>query len=813
MGIRIHFSDQTDKTLETLRAVRITELNSYCKPELPKPSNEVDPELEQISLQSTLQILTQYVNETPSDEKEWDSWIDRFQTLFIQFACNSLVSSFGLYERLIPSLSESIFLCSFMYFWFSLTTEQKSMLFEIFSALSSRSVPSTAGLIFVSMEMAVMELDCQSVVSLSECSFPFPFSFIIHWCSVLHFEDSGLRLIGYCLCHSILPDNLFPILQDLWIMNSRRFPSPTPIASAYRRIKRQIPSMSFFMMFLITRVPDVSTAEGLIDSCVLDMGNWIDLSKFYSTKLKETEDPNDKLILKRGLVKSLFQSGQLSEILAICDSCDDPELQAYHLCTQLSLCQFKSVYEELDSTSVLFRIENPKSSNLELKKNFYLSMGMILSYLHNNDKNGALNFIQDIQSTYYIHYTNELNHNKSDILPSQLYLFFLNELHHYLISTNAPSLIPSSFTRLNKIILQNKDNSAIWSDVFVFRKFVSFLYSSVKLPICPIAISSNLRVGDYIEELKQDVAPCYPVTAGLAYRDYMYVFAKLLYSNNQPSEALTIVKQLRNATMEERILSTTEEIEIEEFRIRCYNRILKWELIDLNEEVLLEKYGEVSALSKLSINYKIYLTLNKLYSQFIMHSHNSPSSELLQAYTMIVTNGLILFPGKQSASQLNLLHHLLSLINHGESASVNLLASTLYEIPLLSFQQILGSIIDYAAIAPKKWGVSSLQNMMYRKLLSLLLTKEQFLSWIVIRLENDRTDLVNELEGSLMAKKQQLVHSILQLKKELIILFQNKLSVLLNICQMNDLDVASSVYKETMNRPDQVTFCLFIDVV
>lgn len=265
--------------------------------------------------------------------------------------------------------------------------------------------------------------------------------------------------------------------------------------------------------------------------------------------------------------------------------------------------------------------------------------------------------------------------------------------------------------------------------------------------------------------------------------------------------------------MKEKTLSTTEEIEIEEFRIRCYNRILKWEMIDLNEEILLEKCQEVSCLSKLSVNYKVYLTLNKLYSQYIIQAHDSPSSELLQAYTMIVTNGLILFPGKQLASQLNLLHHLLSLINHGDAPSMNLLASTLYEIPLVSFQQILGSIIDYAAIAPRKWGVSSLQNMMYRRLISLLLTKEQYMSWIVIRLENDRADLVNEIEGSLMVKKQQLIQNILQLKKELICLSQNKLIALLRTCQTNDLVAANSVYVEIMNRPDQVAFCMFVNVV
>ena len=181
-------------------------------------------------LQQATDLLIQLLKERPKREIEWDRWIARFQSLCIQFACDCT-----LYERSLLTM----FIPCFIYFWFSLSSKQREILHGLFTNLLNPTIPYKIEIIFISMQMSIVDLDVQSIHAFNEQSFPFPFDYIIHLCSNLHFDDSGIRLSQYIFHNpkktSILTPQTF---YDFINMNNRSSSARVPVMAFYSFIQK-----------------------------------------------------------------------------------------------------------------------------------------------------------------------------------------------------------------------------------------------------------------------------------------------------------------------------------------------------------------------------------------------------------------------------------------------------------------------------------------------------------------------------------------------------------------------------------------------
>ena len=181
-------------------------------------------------LQQATDRLIQLLKERPKREIEWDRWIVRFQSLFIQFACDCT-----LYEK----SSLILFIPCFIYYWFSVSPKQREILRGLFINLLNPAIPYKIEIIFISMQMSIIDLDVQSILAFNEQSFPFPFDYIIHLCNNLHFDDSGIRLSQYIFHNpnkaSILTPQTF---YDFINMNNRSSFARVPIMAFYSFIQK-----------------------------------------------------------------------------------------------------------------------------------------------------------------------------------------------------------------------------------------------------------------------------------------------------------------------------------------------------------------------------------------------------------------------------------------------------------------------------------------------------------------------------------------------------------------------------------------------
>ena len=194
--------------------------------------------MEEVSIHYTVQLLIQLVNTLPSDDEGWISWITQFQTLCIQWVCTSQFDIQSLFERFMPSITEALFLPCFVFLWFSLSTEQHNLLHNCFSKLATANIPHSVGIVFLSMQMSIMDLDPKSVFRFSEVIFPFPFDFIIHLCCMLHFDDSGIRLANTILQNSVDTLDINEIMKDCITMSNRSCITEFPVFSSYVFIQK-----------------------------------------------------------------------------------------------------------------------------------------------------------------------------------------------------------------------------------------------------------------------------------------------------------------------------------------------------------------------------------------------------------------------------------------------------------------------------------------------------------------------------------------------------------------------------------------------
>lgn len=199
---------------------------------------EIGSEITEISITYTIQLLIQLVNKLPTDEQGWTSWINQFQTLCIQWVCASQFDIQPLFERFIPSLADALFLPCFVYLWFSLSAQQHILLHSCFSTLATAQIPHSVAIVFISMQMSIMDLDPKSVYAFDHMEFPFPFDFIIHLCSMLHFDDSGIRLANTVVQNPVIDTlDINGIMKDCITMSNRSSITELPVFSSLMFIK------------------------------------------------------------------------------------------------------------------------------------------------------------------------------------------------------------------------------------------------------------------------------------------------------------------------------------------------------------------------------------------------------------------------------------------------------------------------------------------------------------------------------------------------------------------------------------------------
>lgn len=534
------------------------------------------------------------------------------------------------------------------------------------------------------------------------------------------------------------------------------------------------------------------------------MSDWKDIHHFFTSTYEHALTPSDRLIAKKGIVKSLFRCGQLSDILTLCSDEIDSELQEYRICTQFALCQFQSVYEEMHNQQIHFNYDLKRNTFLELKKSYYLSLSTILTLLCDKEDSKAIHFIKYVQSLYYENYTNQLKHNKSNYLPSQVYLFIMNELSTLLTGTNPQVAAYHVFSHLNQLV-EHHANSDMWSDVFTFRKFVHFLYPSVKLSNHLMSISGRIQIPHFIEELKT----YYDSTPHSLPSCYTYTFAKLLYHNHRVEEAVHVIKQLKSSLMRiDNEVPSLAGMENQEYIVRCSNRLLKWNACKVSEQELIRCYHDVLDMPQIAMNYKIYCTLTRLYSQI-----QNPTDEFVKCFVMIVTNALMLVPERQSISQLDLLHHYIHILNTIDDSFSSLINAAFVQIPISSFHLVINTLIDYGKIAETKWGVDSFQYSVYRKYLIYLAQNEHYLASIITQLQHPSLKLYQELFSVLIESKPQSLHSILHLAEEMRQLVDNKLGrfyTLFHIRQPTEFSVFAKEYSEIWEAPNLVSFIILL---
>lgn len=195
-------------------------------------------DLKDISINSTVQLLVQLVKKPPVQADDWIQWVSHFQSLFVQCVCSNRCHALSLCKQFIPSLEAYLFLSSFVFFWFSLKSSQRVLLHNSFLSLTPLSIPHSIAIVFISMQMAIIDLDIKSTLFFDEKELPFRFDFIIHLCSMLHFDDSGLRLANMVL-HSLHSDafDVNGILKDCINMNNRSCIISFPVLSSYQLIR------------------------------------------------------------------------------------------------------------------------------------------------------------------------------------------------------------------------------------------------------------------------------------------------------------------------------------------------------------------------------------------------------------------------------------------------------------------------------------------------------------------------------------------------------------------------------------------------
>ena len=163
----------------------------------------------------------------------------------ISHACQELSLLLSTLLRLIPSLSDTLFLPSFLLLWQSFPSpsigqieqvgqvgqvgqvEGRETLQNSFARmLTNPSFPLSLSLLPISVQVMLIELfpPTQSI------RFPFPFSPLIHACSTFHFNESGIRLFEYAIDHGY---PLSPLVMEQVVM-------------MYSRLN--VPSRSFWLM-------------------------------------------------------------------------------------------------------------------------------------------------------------------------------------------------------------------------------------------------------------------------------------------------------------------------------------------------------------------------------------------------------------------------------------------------------------------------------------------------------------------------------------------------------------------------------------
>ena len=531
---------------------------------------------------------------------------------------------------------------------------------------------------------------------------------------------------------------------------------------------------------------------------MMSMGEWKDIHSFVDQKLQQSTCPTTQLQVKKGIIKVLFQLDQFDDVLTLCQDCQgDEDCYTYQICTEFSLCQFQSVYQQLQEHPITYHIDLHDSNPISLKKSYYCTLATLLTLLCNHETMKALQLIQDIQSMYYSQYIYQLKHYKTENIPSQLFLFFFHELNQYIRGNNPSKQSVFSNSRMNSIILQNKNNSSIWKDIFVFRKFIQFLYPSIKHNDQLPTISSHLQIEPYLGNLKQIIQK-YPANqqASLSFRQYQYTYGHLLYCNHHQEEASQYISELKTMIIQElasQSHSIVEELQYQELIVRCSNRLLKWNASGITKQSLQTIYQDILQLPQLAINYKIYWTLSLLFSKYM----NDPSiysySDFLHDFFVVVTNCLMLIPSSRSLQQLNLLHHFLLILNRSNQSFETVFNSVSFQIPLHSYKPILNIIIQYCKQAEKKWGIEASQTNLYCKLMKLLVYNEDYIPSIIMQLEDDQIWMYKEISSYLMEKHSILIKEVLQLKQELVKLSTNKLNRILSLKVTEDSEYLNAL--------------------
>ena len=381
-------------------------------------------------------------------EGEWMGLFRQIRMHIVSLACFSFAPQFQSLSRLLPPLLDSLLLPSFYVLWTTLTPALRSTLQSSFSQLLSHpSFPSSLMYLPISIQAAVLEWSPFP----SSVSFPFPFSPLIHGCFLFHFNESGVRFLGYAIHHR-LPLSIAILPESIQMAHSL---SATPLSSTLLQQFSEEPQ-------LFSQTPDTADAQSVMEQCIELLGDWRYAKDYYANSHHSRSTVR--------LLQACFNLDDNRTILDVCSEQEDPSVTQYRVAALLNQLRFPEVIRFMHSKSP-FPVEGDNGESSPRLK-FFLALSRVITELSDGHLSQARSVAEQAIRPFTQTYLQSIRRMAVENSTVQPYLAMMSVLRLVL----AGSLHQKEMVSLLRGIASHVvDSFQSWCDLFLFKESVRFL--------------------------------------------------------------------------------------------------------------------------------------------------------------------------------------------------------------------------------------------------------------------------------------------------------------------------------------------------